>query len=353
MNAALLARSPFGATRVAAIQARALLEAVETAGVPMTLVLARAGFAADAFPDPYGVMSLAELDRLTCLAVELTGNTSFGLHWAEHSPMFCFDVVALLVAQAPTVRAGLEALLRCQTILGDHREVTLEESALGAALRVHPLALSEVAARVRTELALAGFLRLLGYAGASAEGDIRRIDFAYARPADAAHYPRVFRHPCRFRQPVSGIEFDRSWLDRPLPNANPELHQLIVSQAERVLGRVEAHSRLSEQLRSQLRLSFPHPPSMAALARSLGTSERSLRRRLAEEGTSYSALLREAQCAAAELLLPDRGRSVQQVAAHVGFQSVTAFNRAFKRHSGLTPSQYRAQPGEPAQPVTR
>jgi AraC-like DNA-binding protein len=341
VDASLMALHPLADARVSAIQARALLEAVENAGVPMGPLLARAGLAAGAFADPYGAMTVAGLDRLMCLAVEMTGDPAFGLHWGERSPMFRFEVVGLVVSQAPNLREGLGALLRCQAILGDHREFTLEETAFRVTLRVHPLAITATAARVRTELGFAGLLRLLAYAGANRERDVKRIDFAYERPHWTADHERVFGAGCRFRQRVSCIELDRAWLDRPLPNANPELHRVIIAEAERVLGRVNSANTFAEQLRRQVRASLPELPSMDEVARTTGMSERSLRRRLAGEGTSYSELLQEIQCDVAESLLRDRSRSIQQVAAETGFQSVTSFHRAFKRRTGMSPAVYR------------
>jgi AraC-like DNA-binding protein len=342
MNAAPQVQHPLADVRVSAIQARALLEAVETAGVSMGTLLERAGLVTSAFADPYGAMTVAGLDLLTCLAVEMTGDPAFGLHWGERSPMFRFEVVALVVSQAPSLREGLGALLRCQAILGDHREFTLEETAFRVRLRVHPLAITSTAARVRTELGFAGFLRLLAYAGANRARDVKRIDFAYGPPPWTADHERVFGGGCRFRQRVSCIELDRAWLDRPLPNANLELHRVIIAEAERVLGRVHAASTCAEQLRRQVRIRLPELPSMAEVARTSGVSERSLRRRLAGEGTSYSELLQEIQCDVAESLLRDRRRSIQQVAFETGFQSVTSFHRAFKRRTGTSPAVYRA-----------
>jgi AraC-like DNA-binding protein len=332
---------PDADTRVSAIHLRGLLEAVEIAGLGVDHFCLRNGFDASSLrDDPYGSASLADLDRLTCLAVSLSGDPAFGLHWGERSPMFGFDVVSMLFTQAPSPRAGFEALLRCQSILGDHEEVTLEERGRVASLRFHPLALSTVAARVRTETCIAGFARLFGYTGVDVMDTVERVDLAYARPEHGAEYERLFGNRCRFGQAVSGFEFDRAWLDRPL-HGNGELHQVIVSQADRVLGRVRASTTLSQQLRGRLRLSFPELPPMPAVARALGWSERSLRRRLQEEGLSYSQILQETQCNLAEELLQDRSRSIQQVAADAGFASVTAFHRAFKRWTGKSPASYR------------
>jgi AraC-like DNA-binding protein len=67
-----------------------------------------------------------------------------------------------------------------------------------------------------------------------------------------------------------------------------------------------------------------------------------LRRRLAEEGTSFRQLTRAQRCAAARALLADPALPVKGVAAELGFSDATAFHRAFRRWCERTPAQYRA-----------
>jgi AraC-like DNA-binding protein len=81
---------------------------------------------------------------------------------------------------------------------------------------------------------------------------------------------------------------------------------------------------------------------MREAVRALGLSERSLRRRLSEEGWSYSTILQENQLLLAQQLLADPSRSIQQIGADVGFTSTTAFHRAFKRWTGESPAAFRA-----------
>ena len=82
-------------------------------------------------------------------------------------------------------------------------------------------------------------------------------------------------------------------------------------------------------------------PGMANAARRLGMSERSLRRRLAAEGTSYREVVRVALEAKAGRLLRDPARSIKETAAALGFADTAAFHRAFKRWTGVTPLEYR------------
>lgn len=98
-----------------------------------------------------------------------------------------------------------------------------------------------------------------------------------------------------------------------------------------------------------------HPPAraptLAEVARALAVSPRTLRRRLAEEGTSYRQLTQAQRSAAARALLEDPELHVKGIAAELGFSDLTAFHRAFRRWCRRTPGEYRAAAlGSPAEP---
>ena len=137
------------------------------------------------------------------------------------------------------------------------------------------------------------------------------------------------------------IEIDPSWLDRRLHHANLELFRLLIVQGERVLANIQSTAGYAGQVRAYLRRLFPRLPQMPEAARALALSERSLRRRLSEEGWSYSAILQESQLLLAQQLLGDPTLSIQQIGHDVGFTSTTAFHRAFKRWIGESPAAFR------------
>ena len=86
-------------------------------------------------------------------------------------------------------------------------------------------------------------------------------------------------------------------------------------------------------------------PSLAELASALGTSERTLRRRLGEHGWSYRALLDATRMDLARCYVRDRGLPLAEVAFLLGFSEPSAFHRAFKRWAGMTPREFREQRG--------
>jgi AraC-like DNA-binding protein len=85
----------------------------------------------------------------------------------------------------------------------------------------------------------------------------------------------------------------------------------------------------------------PHEADMNTVARALGFSTRSLRRHLAAENTSYSAIANDTFAALAKRLLRDERRTLQETAYQMGFTNLSSFHRAFKRWTGTTPRSFR------------
>jgi AraC-like DNA-binding protein len=121
---------------------------------------------------------------------------------------------------------------------------------------------------------------------------------------------------------------------------------LLETQAERVLQRVVAVSTYTERLKRLVQQKLPAVLPMADAARALGMSERSLRRRLSEEGSSYSQLVEQSQIELARGMLENPQKTIKEVAHDTGFAAQSAFHRAFKRWTGTSPAQYRS--GVPA-----
>jgi len=138
----------------------------------------------------------------------------------------------------------------------------------------------------------------------------------------------------RFGQPHDRVLFDRAYLDLPLISADPGAARAMREQCERAL--IELSNTLVPRVQRALFQPDGSVRSARVLARQLGVSERTLKRRLAAQNTSYTELLDIARRARAlELLGSDA--SVEEMSARLGYSDAANFTRAFRRWTGQSP----------------
>ncbi len=307
---------------------RALIEAVQTSAVAPAAFVARSRVDVARLDDPYSWFALEEFDELVAAAVEMTDDPAFGLHWGARSPLAQFDVASPLTATAPTLRSAILVAIRVQAIFLSHPPLSLREDRDRCTCVCKVIASNELGLRVGTELALTGLVRLVRY---YAEDAVRRINVAYARPSYGAEYEGLLGRNLYFDQPETSLELDAVVLDRPVLHRNTELHNALLERSEQIRERVLGQMSTSEKVKQHVRTALPQLPVMAEVARALELSERSLRRRLVDEGTTYNDLVDEVQCELARVLLGAGRKPAKQMAAALGFDSVSGFQRAFQR----------------------
>jgi AraC-like DNA-binding protein len=172
---------------------------------------------------------------------------------------------------------------------------------------------------------------------------IRRAAFAFPPPADAAPYVETFGVVPQFDADENIIAFDPALLDAPLPQANANTAAFAQAQCRELLERRQARVGMSGQVRDLILARPSAPPDAEEVARVLRLSSRTLRERLAVEGTSYRALLDEVRERLAEEMLLVNGLTVAQTAERLGYVELSSFSQAFRRWKGMGPRDYRAQ----------
>lgn len=319
----------------------ALVEGVEHAGVSAHDLLRAANIDPRLLEDIDGRFDRAEYDRAQTAALDLTGDEALGLHMGERVSIRPFDVIADLASHAPTMRDAFRNFARFQRIVCDGPDTALYERDDVATVHYQFPRSSPRCNRLRAEFAMVGYLRMIRNF-ARADALPRAVYFEHPVPSYHQEYTRIFGGTERFDHDFTGIEFDAELLDRSRAPQNGELYDVLESLAERKLSRVTREGGHAERLRDFLTSNaLGERPPMDAVARSLGISVRSLRRRLDEEGVSYTTLLNEARATVAKRMLDDPRRSIYETAYAMGFSDPSAFHRAFKRWTGMTPTQYR------------
>lgn len=172
---------------------------------------------------------------------------------------------------------------------------------------------------------------------------LRHAAFRFASPPDLRPYDEIFGTRPEFgaRQNVAAV--DAAVLDRPLPQASPYAAQLSQEQCRELLDRRRIRLGVAGRVRNELLRDPRRTPSQEQVARTLHVSVRTLRRHLADEGTTFRALVEETRQLLAEELLATGRLTVEEIADRVGYAEASSFVHAFKRWKGVAPGRYGRQ----------
>lgn len=173
---------------------------------------------------------------------------------------------------------------------------------------------------------------------------IRDLTYAFPPPASGAHrYTEIFGVQPVFDAAENAVGIPPEILDLPLPQSEELTTAAAWEQCRGLLIGRHARTGVAGQVRDHLLAHTAAPPEVERVAAALRMSERTLRRRLAEEGVSFRGLLDEIREQLAEELLLTGGLRVAEVAQRLGYVEVSSFSQAFRRWKGVGPREYRSR----------
>ena len=286
---------------------------------------------------------IAVVHELPLAAAELLGDPFLGLHVADWLPRGTYGLMEFLMRSARDVREAAVRLTRYHGLFNDVAVLALEE-------RRHEMVLVHripgepgCAGRHGNELVLAMMVRVLRESLERPAWSPSRAAFAHAAPPDPAPLVRWFgTERIDFALGHNELAVTLDDLALPLQSADSALQAVLDEQARQlVASRTEGDAfwtRLREHLRTALR---DGSPRLEAAAEALGTSPRTLQRRLEEKATSFQDLVDDIRRDLACMYLEGGTLSPLEVAFLLGYSDRRAFLRAFKRWTGRTPGEFR------------
>lgn len=329
---------------VLGVSSRAMLEACGRLGLDTGLLLEAARLDPARLRDPDARIPIEQAEALWRKAYELSGDPDLALHAVEVLPFGAYRVVDFLASSAPTIGAALakvsdyfpliNSVVRLPYALGA-REVTF-----GVEAPSRPAAIT----RPYAEYTLAAvFLRTRS--ATDQRFSLLAVEFSHPRPPDTREHERIFECPVRFGAEACRMVIAREVWDTPRAG-NPDLFSVLDAHARMLLERLPSApdivGRVREAIEAELR---GGDPGLETVARRLAMSPRSLQRRLKEQGgVMFNDVLDEMRYSAARSYL-ERGDAGAEVAYLLGFADQSSFNRAFRRWSGQTPTEYRRRAG--------
>jgi AraC-like DNA-binding protein len=293
--------------------------------------------------EPRARLSIPRYMRLGHAAMQLTDSPHLGLLMGQLSRFNQAGLAGITAAQAPTVREAARTLIRFEPLYAyNYRgQSSFHEDAQGAWLRFYSISPYNAYNRFVVDSLLAGWLQQLSHlAGKPLSAEKTCIEFA--APSYAEHYTHAFNGPIEFSAEHNQLHLSQASLAQRNPQHCPSTWRFLVEMCERELEQLTRTRSLTERI-SQLLGPLLHgrEPELAEIAARLQLPSWTLRRKLAEEGTQFRAVLNNTRRDLAMSYIRDTELAFGEIAFLLGFASAEAFQRAFKRWSSQTPGEFR------------
>lgn len=317
---------------------RAVVAALEERGLPVEPALRAAGLTRAAFKSVENRLPHANVAQLWEAAATLANDPSFGAHVAERLPLGAFDVYDYLCAASADVGEAIARIARYQRLLYDRLHLTLV---------AEPRHARVVGTDPYPTLHFEEFLLTLNLVRTRQASGVdwtpERMQFQHqGRPRDGL--TRIYRCPIAFGARKTELRFAAAVLKIPFVRADSRLLEVLTRYADKLLAALPARGDLVARVRGSLVQSMHHGlPNLAATAAAVRLRPRTLQRRLAMVGATYSNLVDEVRREFAFKHLADAALCLAEVGFLLHFADQSSFFRAFRRWTGETPAQYRAR----------
>lgn len=171
---------------------------------------------------------------------------------------------------------------------------------------------------------------------------IKKVCFRHQAPKDIQPYLDVFGEKVEFSANEDVLIFEAATLELPIPSRNAEILERLKINLDQKLASVDAPQNIVADIKAVINTQMASGAiSINMVCEKIGMKERTLRRKLDENGTSFSALLAMVRREAAIIYMMDKTMALAEIAQAVGFNDQSAFSRAFKDWLGMTPKAYR------------
>lgn len=276
------------------------------------------------------------------LSASVASEEPITMRMAEATPLSFFADLSHGAKFTSTIREAVELMITYRRIMSDQVEVELTLDATEATMIVaHPY--DSLDAGRSAEVGIAVAWRLLAHLAADPISP-KRVEFAHAPTGALNGYRRVFGMVPVFGANRTALVLEPDVMNNPVRGGNTELLGYVhnhLSKTLENLGSAQTSDPLSQLKIAVIQCSEVGEFGPRSVSERVGLSYRQAQRLVAKQGTTMRALIDENRMAIAADFLKEGYRTMDEIAATLGYADDRAFRRAFKRRFQVSPSRYR------------
>jgi AraC-like DNA-binding protein len=308
-------------------------------GLDLQQMCAAAGIRPSDVADRESQIPYAWAAALARLLIERLPHLSVGIELGQFASIEQLGYLGQALRNCQTPLDALKLLARSARLLDSaYRQTTLVvESAERIEFRTPVLVPHDPPEAIEM-----GFINIVkGLRALSSTPGPCEVRFAHDRAAALrARFAELFACPVHFNCADNALVFERVTMEQPVADADGQARVHFGAHLAKMLDQLD-EPFVTLVVRAIESLLGRDDLSQVQVAKLLGLSTRSLRRTLREHGATYQQLLTQARLSRAEALLADRALAVYEVAFALGYDDVSAFTRAFRQWTGVSPREYR------------
>ncbi|TKB45734.1 AraC family transcriptional regulator [Thalassotalea mangrovi] len=323
--------------KVSSHSVRALVVYLSHLGLPLRQSLDLVGLDKASLFNEHSLLSTDVLEALYNHAESVLGLNDIGFNFGQSIEPDRWSTLGYIAYTAPTLNRALQQQYKFQSLVGNLGSPVLKQTNDQTVITWVP---AYACSHHTVEEIITGWVALARKLSA-APVIPEKVFFAHACKGDERVYERYFQCPVLFSQDASGVVVDTELLQVPLIKHEPQLHELLCQHAEQQLASFTEAVPIEVMSQYMINRLSVKVPDIDEIAELMNLSVRTLQRKLSDAGTSYSQLLDNLRKQMAMDYLQFEHYSIMYIAEMTGFSEQSAFQRAFKRWTGMTPLQYR------------
>lgn len=304
------------------------------------VLLNQAGIENSTLSDPTGRVSIEQYSLLLQAIWSTIHDESFGFCTHPLKPG-TFAMMCQTLLTADNLEHALRRVAKFYKLITDDFHFAVERHPLGARFELHIKGSLRGPESFFSEAIFALFLRLSAWLIDQAINPLH-LSFRYPSAESSHSFEGRMSCPIRYQRPFSYLDFSRRSLDETIRRNSQDLKALLSKgpqhflvdfrQQDRVSDRIKAHWNQGGDLLNT---------SLEVFAENFGLSVSTLRRKLREEGSNFHDLRENVRRDRSLYYLLHTYKSLDNIAALVGYSEPSTFHRAFKKWTGLTPRDFR------------
>jgi AraC-like DNA-binding protein len=322
---------------------RMLSARIRASGIDLAPLLSKAGLTVEQIDNPGARLKVQNQIRFLELAADSLQDDLLGFHLARDFDLREIGLLYYVLASSKTLSDAIHNAERYSRI--SNEGISLQFSGKGeTAIALSYVGVERRADRHQIEFWLTSMVRLCRQL-TNRRLIPSRVRVVHRRSMTPDELKSFLGCGIEYGCDVDDVAFSESAKLLPIVSADRYLNELLTAYCGEVLEhRGQNPGGLRSNLENEIAQLLPHGDVRAEdIARRMGMSHRTLARRLSAERWSFAGILDELKADLAKRYLRDDDLPISNIAWLLGYREGSAFTHAFKRWTGVTPRQFRAE----------